>query len=265
LQSFRRHRHWGALGSFRRHRHRGFALLSLSSASTLCTLTPSPTYIILLVTGKCAARGRPHSGELTLGLLSPPIEKQPGEREPAPGVLSLVQAFANTFWDLERGRPEQFGSPSSLSRWLCDHELLELGTTLGPADLRRVLDVREGLRAMLFLNNGAEEDHQAGERLNRALRGRGMFAQLDARKRPEFKAERRNLDAALATIATIVAVAQLEGSWSHLKACRGEHCGWTFYDHSRNQAGSWCAMSICGSRAKARDYRRRRKRQWGTR
>ncbi len=180
-------------------------------------------------------------------------------------MLALVQAFANSFWDLERGRPEQLASPSALSRWLCDHQLLEPGTHLRPADLRRTVDLREGLRAMLFFNNGAEEDRGAGERLNRALRGRGLFVQLNARRRPEFKAARRDLDAALASIATIVAVAQLDGSWSHLKACRGEHCGWAFYDHSRNHAGSWCAMSVCGSRAKARDYRRRRKRQWETR
>ncbi len=217
------------------------------------------------MTEERADRDGPSSQELALGLLAPPVERQPGEREPAPGLLALVQSFANTFWDLEGGRPEQFSSPSALSRWLSDHQLLEPGTALGPADLRWTVDVREGLRAMLFLNNGAEEDRQAVERLNRALRGRGLFLQLDARKRPEFKAERRDLDAALASIATIVAIAQLDGSWSHLKACRGEHCGWAFYDHSRNQAGSWCAMSVCGSRVKARDYRRRRKRQWETR
>jgi predicted RNA-binding Zn ribbon-like protein len=219
----------------------------------------------LPVTEERAAQGGRHPRELALGLLSPAAERQPGEREAAPGLLALVQAFANTFWDLEAGRPEQFASPSALARWLADHELLEPGTHLRPTDLRRTLDVREGLRAMLFFNNGAEEDRGAAERLNRALRGRGLFVQLDARRRPDFKARQRELDAALATIATIVAISQLDGSWSHLKACRGEQCGWTFYDHSRNQAGSWCAMSVCGSRAKARDYRRRRKGQWESR
>ena len=85
------------------------------------------------------------------------------------------------------------------------------------------------------------------------------FVQLNATTPPDFRARRRDLDAALALIATIVAVAQINGRWSRLKACSGEHCGWAFYDHSRNQAGSWCAMSVCGSRAKARDYRRRNK------
>ena len=195
-----------------------------------------------------------------LGLLRPAPELQPGDRLPAPGELALVQAFVNTSWDLEHGNVEILTSPSALARWLSDHELLEPGTRLGPSDLGRALDVRTGLRAMLFFNNGDEEDREAVERLNLALGGRGLYVQLDASGRPEFKATRRDLDAALAAIATIVALAQLDGRWSHLKACRGEECGWTFYDHSRNQAGSWCAMSICGSRAKARDYRRRQKR-----
>jgi predicted RNA-binding Zn ribbon-like protein len=43
-----------------------------------------------------------------------------------------------------------------------------------------------------------------------------------------------------------------------LKACPGRHCGWAFYDHSRNQSARWCSMQICGDREKARAYYRRR-------
>jgi predicted RNA-binding Zn ribbon-like protein len=215
----------------------------------------------LAVTEEQAARSAPCPDGLALGQLRPALELQPGDRPPAPGGLALVQAFVNTFWDLERGQPEVLAAPSALARWLSDHQLLEPGTSLGPPDLARALDVRDGLRAMLFFNNGDMEDRDAVERLNQALWGDGLHVQLDASSGPEFKAERRDLGAALASIAMIVALAQLDGRWSHLKACRGEQCGWTFYDHSRNQAGSWCAMSICGSRAKARDYRRRRKRE----
>jgi predicted RNA-binding Zn ribbon-like protein len=76
-------------------------------------------------------------------------------------------------------------------------------------------------------------------------------------------AERGDLDAALAVIGAIVAVAQLDGTWGRLKACRAEQCGWAFFDHSRNQAGKWCAMSACGSRVKAREYRGRVRRRRG--
>jgi predicted RNA-binding Zn ribbon-like protein len=186
--------------------------------------------------------------------------RQPGNRAPAPGDLELVQAFVNTFWDVDREGAEQLIDGSALGAWFAEYGLLEPGTNLGEAALRRALDVRGGLRALLFANNGAAVDGAAIERLNRALRGPGLFVQLGVSTPPGFSAQRRDLDGALASIATIVALAQIDGTWCRLKACRGNHCGWAFYDHSRNQSGTWCAMSLCGSRAKARDYRRRKRR-----
>lgn len=207
---------------------------------------PSPSYTLSLVTTHRSSVGRP-------------VERQPGDRAAAPGELGLVQAFANTYWDLDRHSPERLPSPAALSEWLVERGLLEPGTRLTPTDLERALDVREGLRALLFVNNGAAADRGAIERLNRALRGPGLFVQLDPSAPPRFMATRRDFDTALAIISAVVAIAQLDGSWCRLKACPGDDCGWTFYDHSRNQAGNWCAMSICGSRAKAREYRRRKR------
>jgi predicted RNA-binding Zn ribbon-like protein len=199
------------------------------------------------------------STELTLGSVAASAERQPGDRAPAPGDLGLVQAFANSFWDLEAMVPEQLRSPEALRQWLLMRDLIDQRARLGGSDLRRALDVRQGLRALMFVNNGAAADRDAIERLNRGLRGPGLFVQLDPSARPDFKAQRRDLDGALALLATIVAVAMLDGRWSRLKACPGEHCGWAFYDQSRNQASNWCAMSVCGSRTKARVYRRRQR------
>jgi predicted RNA-binding Zn ribbon-like protein len=112
---------------------------------------------------------------------------------------------------------------------------------------------------MLFVNNGALEDPDVLARLNRALRAPRIYIQFGVGDSPRFKRQPRDLDGALALIATIVALSQLDGSWSRMKACRGRDCGWAFYDHSRNQASSWCAMSVCGSRAKVRAYRKRRR------
>jgi predicted RNA-binding Zn ribbon-like protein len=179
---------------------------------------------------------------------------------PAPGDLRLVQAFANTFWDLERGRPEQLRSPRALAAWLRRRGLLGPGVRLDEADLRRALDVREGIRALLFANSGVDPDREAITRLNERLRGASVITRLDANARPEFVAPNGGLAGALALIASTVAVAQLEGRFGRLKACPGPECGWAFYDHSRNLAGTWCSMSICGARVKARHYRQRRRR-----
>jgi predicted RNA-binding Zn ribbon-like protein len=192
------------------------------------------------------------------GGLTPPSERQAGGRLPAPGELALVQAFVNSRWDLDHELQDRFGDPQGLGRWLVEHGLLESGARLGGADLGRARDVREGLRQLLFANNGHAADQEAVARLNAALRHASVSVRLRVRDRPEFVARRGGLDAALAAIALIVAAAQIEGSWSRLKACPGRDCGWVFYDRSRNQSSSWCSMSVCGQREKAREYRKRR-------
>jgi predicted RNA-binding Zn ribbon-like protein len=57
----------------------------------------------------------------------------------------------------------------------------------------------------------------------------------------------------------ILAEAMVDGSWQRLKACPGRHCGWVFYDHSRNNSGRWCSMSVCGGREKARAHYHRQR------
>ena len=197
---------------------------------------------------------------LGLSSLVYPDERQVGDRRPAPGDLALVQAFVNTSWNLDDGNRERFTSPEAIRTWLDQRELLEPGTELGDHEMGRVLDVRTGLRAMMFVNNGALADGEAIDRLDDALRVPGPTVRLHPSDRPDFRIRRDGLDQALALIATVVAVAQLDGRWPRLKACRGIDCGWAFYDHSRNQGSSWCAMSVCGARAKAREYRRRQRR-----
>ncbi len=184
---------------------------------------------------------------------------QPGHRRPAPGDLELVQTFLNSRWDLTSSNQEELVSPGVLSAWLVEHGLVDRRLALRESDRRRVLEVREGLRSMLFVNNGALADPEVLGRLNRRLRTPRIYIQFGVGDTPEFKPQPRDLDGALAMIATIVALSQLDGSWSRMKACRGRDCGWAFYDHSRNQASSWCAMSVCGSRAKVRAYRKRRR------
>jgi predicted RNA-binding Zn ribbon-like protein len=169
----------------------------------------------------------------------------------------VVQSFLNSRWNLNRDHEEQLKSPSALAAWLEERGLVEPGTRLGKADLARAVDVREGLRALLFVNNGAPPDEGAIERLNGALAGSRLSVRFEPTGSPALASRAGGLDSALASLASIVAAAQVDGNWLRLKACPGRHCGWAFYDHSRNRSGSWCSMSLCGSRSKAREYRRR--------
>ena len=67
-----------------------------------------------------------------------------------------------------------------------------------------------------------------------------------------------DIGAAIGALLATVARAMIDGSWERLKACPGRHCGWAFYDRSRNQSARWCAMKVCGDREKARAYYERR-------
>jgi predicted RNA-binding Zn ribbon-like protein len=211
-----------------------------------------------MASANASSRPAGSSAELALSAVRLPPERQPGGRRPAPGPLALVQAYVNTFWDLDRHGGDRLADPRALAEWLSSRGLVEPGLRFTRADLRRALDAREGLRALLLVNNGATPDAGRIERLNKALSAPALFVRLSPSGPPDLAVERRGLDGALALIAGAVAVTQIDGSWWRLKACRGEHCGWAFYDHSRNQASNWCSMSVCGARAKARRYRRRR-------
>ncbi len=65
------------------------------------------------------------------------------------------------------------------------------------------------------------------------------------------------VDGALGRIIATVHDAMAEGSWARLKACPADSCLWAFYDETKNRSGTWCSMSVCGNRTKARAYRRR--------
>ena len=128
-----------------------------------------------------AAVHREDRGGLSLSSIEPAAERQPGGRAPAPGQLRLVQSFVNSRWDLDRNLEEQLANPAALAGWLVARRLVDPGARIGSADLERALEVREGLRELLFVNNGAAGDARVIERLNLALEGPGLFVQLDPR------------------------------------------------------------------------------------
>jgi predicted RNA-binding Zn ribbon-like protein len=191
---------------------------------------------------------------------------QPGGRPPAPGSLALVQAYINSFFDLEgEWGADRFATPNRLASWLAERELLPAGTTLRARDRIRAIAVREGLRGLAAGNNDASPDLAAVSlaEVNRAAAGARVEVLLEA-DGPRFAATGTGLDRALGVVLAITGTAMLDGTWQRLKTCPGHHCGWAFYDHSRNQTGRWCSMSVCGGREKARaHYRRRREEERG--
>jgi predicted RNA-binding Zn ribbon-like protein len=183
---------------------------------------------------------------------------QSGGRLPAPGRLALVQAFANSFYDLGDHRGvDRLATPATLTGWL-EARGLSSGT-VSAADHRRAIAVREGLRALLRLHNGMPYDPIAIAGFHEAANGLPVATGVDVAGRTEPIVAGPGVDPALGLIVAIVHEARANGTWERLKACPGRHCGWAFYDRSLSRTSTWCSMRVCGGREKARAYRRRAK------
>jgi predicted RNA-binding Zn ribbon-like protein len=185
----------------------------------------------------------------------PPGDSLPEKTAPAP--LVLVQRFVNSI-DLESGEDE-LDSPAALRAWLAERDLIDARERIGAADLRRVVEVREGLRALLLRNNGLEFDTTKVERLDRAAARAGVRVSFSPSDEPTLVPAATGVDGALAHLLAIVAAALADGSWERLKACPREDCEWAFYDRTKNRSGRWCRMDQCGNLAKARAFRERRR------
>ena len=177
----------------------------------------------------------------------------------APEPLFLVQEFVNTV-HFEPGEPseESLTDADALRAWLAEHGLMEPGDEVTEGDVRRALDIREGLRALLLANNGLAFDRAAVDRLDRASSRAGMRVHFCA-DGPRLVPDAAGVDGALARLMSIVAASVSEGTWERLKACPRHDCYWAFYDHSKNRSGKWCSMETCGNVEKAKAYRQRRK------
>ncbi len=185
----------------------------------------------------------------------PPGDSSPEKTAPQP--LELVQRFVNSI-DLENGEDE-LESPEALRSWFTERGLIGPREPVGRADLRRALEVREGLRAMLLQNNGLPLDAGRVARLDRAAARAGVRLQFRPGGDPELVPGGRGTDAALGRLMAIVAEAVATGTWERLKACPREECEWAFYDQSKNRSGRWCKMEECGNLAKAKRFRERRR------
>ena len=66
-------------------------------------------------------------------------------------------------------------------------------------------------------------------------------------------------DRVIGDLLAIVVEARADGSFGRLRVCANEHCQWSYYDRSKNGAGTWCSMDACGQRQKMRRYRARQR------
>ena len=176
-------------------------------------------------------------------------------KQVAPGRLELVRGFVNTR-DLDRGIDE-LAEPVDAVGWLADRGLPTPDESITDQDLERLVAVRDGLLALLLANNSGEPPPASAlETLNEQSNEAALGLRFDA-DGAALVSTCGGVDSTIAELLAIVHESMREGTWRRLKACPADDCRWAFYDRSRNRSGTWCDMSDCGNRAKARAYRER--------
>ncbi len=170
----------------------------------------------------------------------------PGTEEPAARELAeldadrditLVLAFLNTR-DAEAGT-DVLDDPERWQNWCTERGLAE------PADTESVREIRDTMRSSVTHNHATPDKPPALPAqwpLRVTLRaGVPVLSPTDA------------VGTVLAAAVHLVAT----DHWDRLKICPAEDCLWAFYDRSRNRSRTWCSMSVCGNREKARSWRER--------
>ncbi|WP_158887610.1 CGNR zinc finger domain-containing protein [Amycolatopsis anabasis] len=179
-------------------------------------------------------------------------------RSAAPGRLELVRSFLNT-WRLPHDTrvPEDRLPDLVANPWEWRKVLPGV-----PHGHRRELDELTELRTALRHTLGIQAPYELRDWLDRHPVLVTIGEEQPIEHRP------RDPGAAAALLALVVdGVAQRR--WARLKAC--PDCKHVFYDHSRNGTRTWCGMyanqpggRACGSIAKVRAYRERKRDQPST-
>jgi predicted RNA-binding Zn ribbon-like protein len=181
---------------------------------------------------------------------------EPGGRQQAPGRIGLLQRFVNTYnhdfpddWD-------RLGTPAKAGNWLRHAGLTGGGVSLSDDDAARLRDFREAVRGVVIANQSGRPNASSADALRSCARSALVRIAIDDAGRTSLETDRPGVEGAIASLLAIMHEAQLGGEWTRLKGCR--QCGYAFFDRSKNRSAVWCAMSICGNRAKNRAYYRRR-------
>ena len=170
-----------------------------------------------------------------------------------PDDLAVLIDFLNTV-DVETGNDE-LASTARYAAWLGQRGF---PTEVSRRQLTAARAARSGWRELAAHNAGLPFDMDAVRVADDALSRiplRVTMSGSDA-----LAIDGTDAAAALALIATRYASAATGRRWTRVKMCRGERCGFVFWDDSRNASRRWCDMGVCGSRHKMRAYRARRRR-----
>jgi predicted RNA-binding Zn ribbon-like protein len=169
--------------------------------------------------------------------------------------IDLLVDFVNTR-DVEEGT-DSIAEPAQLREWIAERTGEHL-PELAAADVRRLHDLRESLRALMLANNGAKADEQDVKPVREAAERSRFRLAFDAEGGLELTPARADLSGFESSLLLALEHLQCHDVWPRLKACTDETCRWAFYDSTRNRSRTWCSMDVCGNREKTKRYRQRK-------
>jgi hypothetical protein len=177
---------------------------------------------------------------------------------PAPGDLELVRSFLSIH-DHQPGVQNSLPpTPSTLMAWLRQQDLIPPSEHPHEGELGWALEVLDAMREKVFENVDTAVAEPIVRRLNQAARDAGLEIRFANGGGTHLEAAAPGVRGAVGTLLGIAFLAELDGSWAHLKECGNPTCRAIFFDRSKNQSGKWCSMRSCGNRAKVRRFRERR-------
>lgn len=186
----------------------------------------------------------------------------------------LAFDFSNT--TSGRGSAEQtdhLGTPEHVTAWSRHAKVLtpEDGTTVErmiagkPALGRDLLSRARELREVIYrigsavAHDGLPEtaDTDALARIHAACVARARLTPFDGNFVWSWRPADGVAEAILGPIALSALTLLAQSDLSRIKQCVGDHCGWLFFDTTKNKQRRWCEMGVCGNRAKQRAHRAR--------
>jgi predicted RNA-binding Zn ribbon-like protein len=183
------------------------------------------------------------------------------ETRMAPGDLELVRAFISLHDHLPDDERNLPASDSSVEAWFRGAGLLTDDESPSRAQLALAVQVATALRARVQGASDAGDPKASAELLDRVAEAAGLRISFRADASSGgvcLTATQGGLPGALGRLLGIAFLAELDGSWQHLKGCSSPTCISVFFDGSKNHSGKWCSMQSCGNRAKVRAFRQRR-------
>ena len=169
-----------------------------------------------------------------------------------PGALFLDFVYTGDF-GVGPWREGLVFTAQELDAWLAEHVAHDLKPAI-PQELEQALALRECLTRLVKAAAGMDDRADDGDvSFVSRVASRPDVPPVFPGHLPEGGLK---TDHALSTIARD-AVIQLRDHPDRLRNCGGPDCPMVFLDLSRAGKRTWCSMSRCGNRAKARAFRSR--------